>query len=90
MTEFETNELAAICKEAALKFPNDITEATKWARKKAEKHELWTEWVEDLLDSAIRHKVDDARHTENTRIKKASGVYGGSSCIGLGMSRVRR
>jgi hypothetical protein len=81
------SEVVEITQKAAEKYPRDIDKASENAEKRIRKLPNFGELAADLVRSAIRDLVYDARHNGNTAMKKADGQYGGPGKVTAASSK---
>jgi hypothetical protein len=66
----------SLCVTAANKFPDDIDDAVDWAYVRVQKLSDYEELCKLLVQRALRSIIADARHSANTKMRRAAGDFG--------------
>lgn len=80
------SHVTAIITEAAAKYTEDIDKATSVAERKIRALDDFDSIVGLLVTSAVKEKINDARHTSNVRLKTENREYGGKAKVIVGNS----
>lgn len=78
------DDLQAIASEEAKKHSDDIDAAVDAAMRRLCKLPNYTDLVDNLVRSAVRHVVSDARHTMNVAMRRSNSEYGGPAKVVAG------